>query len=90
MDAERDRLLLVPVSWTLYSPAEPVQDRVDAPPVVVELRLIDPKERLQVRPDEGSIVVVNETLPVNPFKPLTVTVAVPETPARAETLQRLV
>ena len=58
---------LVPLTVTLYDPVvAPVQERVDVtdPPLV---GVTFDGLRLQVKPDEGAIVAVNETALLNPF-----------------------
>jgi hypothetical protein len=74
---------LVPVTVTVYAPAEPEQDRVEVPEV--------PKTMLvglsvQVRPVLGDTEEVRVTVPVNPFWAVTVIVDVPVAPARTVTL----
>ncbi len=69
---------LVPVTVTVKVPAGPLQDNVevwDAPrTMLVGLRL-------QLKPD-GETEEVKSTVPVNPFRGATVTMDVPESPAR--------
>jgi hypothetical protein len=63
-----------------------VQDSVEVPEeeVVVSEMLVVP--RLQVRPDEGRMVSVRLTIPVNPLALETVTVDVPPVPEKTKTL----
>jgi hypothetical protein len=63
-----------------------VQESVDAPDdeAVVSMMLVG--LRLHVRPDEGDLVSVRVTVPVNPLAPDTVIVDVPLTPEKTETL----
>lgn len=67
-------------------PADPEQDRVEVPLVVVELRATLVGDSVQVRPVEGETVSVRLTVPVNPPEPVTVMVEVPVAPALIETL----
>lgn len=62
MGAECDRLPLAPVSVTVYVPAEPEQDSVEAAevPSVTLVPL-----RVQINPVEGVTVDVRVTVPVN-------------------------
>jgi len=67
-------------------PADPEQDRVEVPLVVVELRATLVGDSVQVRPVEGETVSVRLTVPVNPPEPVTVMVEVPVAPALIKTL----
>ena len=80
--AECDNVPLVPVTVTVYVPAEPEHDRVD---VCEAPRTILVGLRVQVRP-AGETVKVNATVPVNALTGATVMVEVPVAPARALTL----
>ena len=71
---------LLPVTVTVYGPAEPLQESVDVPEV--------PREtvfwlKAQLRPFAGETVVVRPTVPVNPFRLATVIVELPRAPASA-------
>jgi hypothetical protein len=74
---------LVPVTVTVYAPADPEHDRVEVPDVP---RVTLVGLRVQVRPVLGDTEEVSETVPVNPFWEVTVIVDVPVTPARTVTL----
>jgi len=81
--AEWDRLLLVPVTVTVYVPALPLHDNVeawDAP------RIILVGVSVQVRPVAGEVKLVRATVPVNPSNGATVIVDAPATPALTVTL----
>jgi hypothetical protein len=74
---------LVPVTVTVYVPAEPEQDRVEAPEVPrVTLVWVN----VQVKPVAGETVADKPTVPVNPFKAVTVIVEVPLEPATNATV----
>jgi len=66
-------------------PADPEQDRVEVPLVVVELRATLVGDSVQVRPVEGETVSVRLTVPVNPPEPVTVMVEVAAVPGLNET-----
>jgi hypothetical protein len=61
--------------------AEPVQDRVEVPLVVVALSATLVGDSVQVRPVEGETEEVRLTVPVNPPCPVIVIVEVPAAPA---------
>jgi hypothetical protein len=61
--------------------AEPEQDRVEVPLVVVALSATLVGDSEQVRPVEGETEDVRLTVPVNPPCPVTVIVEVPAAPA---------
>jgi hypothetical protein len=79
---------LVPVTVTVnvVDVTEGVQDSVEVPEeeVVVSATLVG--LRPQVRPEEGEIVSVKPTVPVNPLALATVTVDVPVVPEKTKTL----
>jgi hypothetical protein len=65
---------------------EAVQERVDVPEdeIVVSAMLVG--LRIHVRPDEGCMVLVRLTVPVNPLVVETVIVDVPLVPEKTNTL----
>ena len=69
---------LVPVTVTVYVPAEPEHESVDVPEVP-SVTLVGVS--VQVRPVEGDIADVRATVPVKPWTAVTVIVEVPATPA---------
>jgi hypothetical protein len=76
--AECDRVPLVPVTVTVYVPAEPEQERLEVPEVPsVTLVGVD----VQAKPVLGDTVADRLTVPVNPFTAATVMVEVPLEPA---------
>jgi hypothetical protein len=75
---------LVPVTVTVYTPCDPLQDRVEVPDPVTLVGV-----RVQVKPVAGETVAVRETIPLNPFRAVTVIVEVPEAPARTVTVAGL-
>ena len=68
---------LVPVTVTVYVPAEPEQDRVEVPEAP-SATLVG--VNVQVRPVAGETVADKLTAPVNPFTEVTVMVEVPLEP----------
>ena len=79
-----DKLPLVPVTVTVYVPAEPEQESEDvAEPPEGVVTLVGFK--LHVKPVDGDTDAVNDTAPLNPFKLDTVIVEVPAVPALALT-----
>jgi len=78
--------LLDPVIVTVYAPAEPEQDRVELPFVMVVLKAILVGDRLHVKPEGGETEFERATVPENPFRPLTVIVDVAPVPARTLTI----
>ena len=75
-----DKLPLVPVTVTVYVPAEPEQESEDvAEPPEGVVTLVGFK--LHVKPVDGDTDAVNDTAPLNPFKLDTVIVEVPAVPA---------
>ena len=73
---------LLPVTVTVYGPAEPLQESLDVPEV--------PREtvfwlKAQLRPFAGEAVAVKPTVPANPFKLATVIVELPRAPASVVT-----
>jgi len=78
--------LLDPVIVTVYAPTEPEQDRVELPPMTVELRATLLGDRLHVKPASGETTFERATVPENPLRPLTVIVDVPAVPARTVTI----
>ena len=81
--AEWDRVLLVPVTATVYVPAEPEQESVEVPEVP-SVKLVGVK--VQVRPVTGEMAADKFTVPVKPFTAETVIVAVPLEPATNATV----
>jgi hypothetical protein len=77
---ERDPL--VPVTVTVYAPAEPLHDSVEVPDPPVIL----PADSEHVRPVAGETVAARLTVPVKPLSGATVSVDVPVAPATAVTL----
>ena len=65
----------------VYTPAEPLQERVEVPEPVTLVGVM-----VQARPVEGEITEVRPTTPLNPCRATTVIVEVPELPARTVTL----
>ena len=81
LECERDPL--VPVTVTLYAPAEPVQDRVLVPAVPsVTVGGVS----VQWRPVLGETELSRLTIPANPFTLVTVTVEAPAAPVFVVTL----
>ena len=78
-----DRPALVPVTVTVYVPAEPVHDRVE---VWAAPRVTLAGVRVHVRPVAGETVAVRLTVPVKALTGLTVIVDVPAVPALTVTL----
>jgi hypothetical protein len=74
---------LVPVTVTVYAPADPLQDSVDVPEVP---RVTLVGVRVHVRPVAGETVSVRATVPAKPWSEVTVIVEVPDAPARTVTL----
>ena len=79
--AEWDNVPLVPVTVTVYVPAEPEHDNVD---VCETPRTILVEDSVHVRP-AGETVEANATVPVKPLTGATVIVEVAVAPARALT-----
>ncbi len=86
MDRLSPPLVPVTVTVNVVDTTEGVQDSAEVPEeeVVVSVMLAGP--RLHVRPDEGRIVAVRLTVPVNPLALETVTVDVPLVPEKTRTL----
>jgi len=84
------RPLLVPVTVTVYEPAEPEHDNSEVALELVALRGRMEGAGLQVRPFEGEIVVERATFPTKPSNPLAITVVEPVDPARAVTVVEVV
>jgi len=75
-----DKFPLVPVTVTVYVPADPEQESEDvAEPPEGVVTLVGFK--LHVKPVDGDTDAVNDTAPLNPFKLDTVIVEVPAVPA---------
>jgi hypothetical protein len=55
-------VLLVPVTVTVYAPAEPLQDRLEVPEPVTLVGV-----RVQVSPVEGEMLSAIDTEPLKPF-----------------------
>ena len=66
---------------TVYDPADPLQERVEAPKPVTLAGV-----RVQVKPVAGLMLEVRLTIPANPSRAVTVIVEVPEVPARTVAL----
>jgi len=81
--AERDKAPLVPVTVTVYVPAEPEQESVDVPEVP-SVTLVG--VNVHVKPVAGETAVDRFTAPVKPFTAVTVIVAVPLEPATNATV----
>jgi len=81
--AEWDRVLLAPVTVTVYVLAEPEQESVEVPEVpTVTLVGVN----VQVKPVTGEMAADRFTVPVKPFTAVTVIVAVPLEPATNATV----
>jgi hypothetical protein len=78
-----DRVPLDPVTVTVYAPALPEQDSVEVPEVP---RVTLVGVRVHVNPVAGETAAVSETVPAKPWSEVTVTVEVPDAPARTVTL----
>jgi len=78
---EWDRVPLVPVTVTVYDPADPLQESVEVPEPVTLVGV-----RMQVKPVAGLMLGVKLTAPANPSSAVTVIVEVPEAPARTVAL----
>jgi hypothetical protein len=73
--------LPVPVTVTVKVPAvEEVHDSVEPAVVVPLLTVTLVGERLQLKPDEGEIMLARLTVPANPLIPVTVMPDVPVPP----------
>jgi hypothetical protein len=73
--------LPVPVTVTVKVPGvDEVQDRVEAPVVVVLLSVTLVGEMVQVRPADGELDEVRLTVPANPLRPVTVMAEFPVPP----------
>jgi hypothetical protein len=71
----------VPVTVTVKVPGvDEVQDRVEAPVVVVLLSVTLVGETVQDRPAGGELVAVRLTVPANPLRPVTVMAEFPVPP----------
>lgn len=75
---ECDRVPLVPITVTVYVPAEPEQERAEVPEVP-NVILVGVNEH--VRPVVGETIAERLTPPANPFTEVTVIVEVPLEPA---------
>jgi hypothetical protein len=75
--AEWDRVPLVPVTVTVYDPADPLQESVDVPEPGTLVGF-----RVHVKPVAGLMLGVRLTDAANPSSAVTVIVEVPEAPAR--------
>jgi hypothetical protein len=82
----RERVPLVPVTVTVYVPAEPEQDSVEDPDAP---RVTLVGVSVQVRPVAGETAADRLTDPVNPFTAVTVIVEVPLEPATNATVDGL-
>lgn len=81
--AECERVPLVPVTVTVYVPADPEHERAEVPegPSVTPVGV-----KVQVRPVAGEMAADRLTAPVNPFMAVTVIVEVPLEPATNATV----
>jgi uncharacterized membrane protein len=71
----------VPVTVTVNVPGdEELQDRVETPVADPLLSVTLVGDRVQDRPDDGELVVVRETVPANPLRPVTVMAEFPFPP----------
>jgi len=75
--AEWDNVPLVPVTVTVYEPADPLHDSVEEPKPVTLVGV-----KVQVKPVAGLMFEVKLTTPANPSSAVTVMLEVPEVPAR--------
>lgn len=82
--AEWDNVPLVPVTVTVYNPADPIQESVEVPEPA---RLVGVK--VQLKPVDGEMLEARLTTPANPLSAVTVIVEVPEAPARTVALAGL-
>jgi len=73
------RPLLIPVTVTVYVPADPEHESTLVPPDTPMGMLVG--DRVQVSPLEGTTELVKSTVPVNPPSGCTEIVEVPATPA---------
>ena len=81
--AKWDRVLLVPVTVTVYVPAAPEQESVEVPEMPsVTLAGVN----VHVKPVTGEMSADRFTVPVKPFTAVTVIVAVPLEPATNATV----
>ena len=70
-----------PVTVTVNVPGvEELQERVDAPEVVVLFSVTVIGETLQVRPADGELDALRLTVPANPLRPVTVMAVFPVPP----------
>jgi len=77
----------VPVTVTVNEPvAEPVQDSVEVPLVVVPLNAMLVADKVQVRPVVGETTFERATVPVKPLTAATVMVEVPGEPTTTLTV----
>jgi len=81
------RPLLVPVTVTVYVPAEPEHERKLVPPDTPMGMLV--RDRVQVSPLEGTTELVKSTVPVNPPSGWTEIIEVPAAPASTVTVEGL-
>jgi hypothetical protein len=78
--------LIDPVTVTVKGPPdEAVQDRVEVTVVVVGFRATFVGLRVQLKPTVGETVSVKPTVPVNPSRPVSVTVEDPLVPEKTKT-----
>jgi hypothetical protein len=77
------------VTVTVYNPAAPEHEIVDWPLVMDAVNVTLFGEVVQAKPDGGEVVTESDTVPVNPWIPVTVIVEVPAALARAVTLAGL-
>jgi hypothetical protein len=71
----------VPVTVTVKVPGdEELQDSVETPVADPLLSVTLVGDRVQDRPDDGELVVVRETVPANPLRPVTVMAEFPFPP----------
>jgi len=74
------------VTVNVVDVTEGVQERVEAPEDEVVVSSMEDGLRVHVRPDEGTMVLVRLTVPVNPLVLETVIVDVPLVPEKTSTL----
>ena len=85
--AECESVPLAPMTVTVNEPvAEPVQDKVEVPEVVVLVRETLAGLSVQTRPVEGDTVSDRVTVPVKPLTAETVIIDVPADPTTTETV----
>lgn len=71
----------MPVNVTVNEPADPEQDRVDVPEFWEPVSVTVEGERVHVSPADGEIDEERSTVPVKPFRAVTLSREVPLIPA---------